>query len=470
MTFCSYKKEKNRNLMMYTKGVSDLERIKAQGSIKAITNYNSTDYFLYRGEPMGYQYDLLKLLAEHLQVNLEIVVSNDIQQMIESLNTGESDIIAINLTVTKERNKIISFTEPHSQTRQVLVQRKPDNWRNMTYSELDSHLIRNQLDLGGKSVFIQKGSTFYTRLRNLSDEIGDSIDIYELPQLEVEEIIRLVVDGDIDYTVCDENVAMVNQTYYPDIDIKTAISFPQNLAWAVRKESDELKAVIDKWLIDLKKTKKYSFIYNKYFRNSKSVDIVQSEFFSINSGKISQYDDIIKQYSKEIGWDWTLLASMMYQESKFHPEVKSWAGAFGLMQIMPSTGERFGIDSLSSPHENIAAGVRIIKWLDEQLTNKIADEDERIKFVLAAYNVGLGHVLDARRLAKKNRKDPNIWDNSVDFFILHKSNPNYFNDPVVKHGYCRGEEPYNYVKEVIERYEHYKNVISNLEEGLMTYK
>jgi membrane-bound lytic murein transglycosylase F len=127
---------------------------------------------------------------------------------------------------------------------------------------------------------------------------------------------------------------------------------------------------------------------------------------------------------------------------------------------MPSTAERFGIDSLSSPQKHIEAGVKYIQWLDGILLDKITDREERIKFVIAAYNVGLGHVLDARRLAEKYKKDPNIWTGNVDYFILHKSNPEYYQDPVVKYGYCRGEEPYRYVTEILDRFKHYSNFIS----------
>ncbi|MCK4465604.1 MAG: transglycosylase SLT domain-containing protein, partial [Bacteroidales bacterium] len=147
------------------------------------------------------------------------------------------------------------------------------------------------------------------------------------------------------------------------------------------------------------------------------------------------------------------------QESRFKPNVKSWAGAYGLMQLMPTTSRRYDITKNSSPAENIEAGVKFLKWLDNVLEDKVSDENERRKFVLGAYNVGLGHILDARELARKYGKDPNIWDYNVSDFLLKKSDPQYFRDPVVKYGYCRGEEPFNYVKEILDRYEHYRNII-----------
>lgn len=423
-------------------------------------DFNSTNYFIYRGEPMGYQYELLQLLAEQLGVKLEVKVENDIDENFRMLMEGECDIIGINLTVTKERSKIINFTYPHSQTHQVLVQRKIENWKNFSKKEIDANLLRNQLDLAGKVVYVQKGSSYAERMKNLSDEIGDSIKLIEKADKEVEELIELVASGEIDYTVADENVALVNQIYYPNLDVKTAVSFPQNLAWGLRKGDDLLKTEIDNWLKEFKGSLEYALIYNKYFKNPRSVKIVESDYYSKTTGKVSGYDDFIKKYSKDIDWDWRLLASLIYQESRFKPNVKSWAGAYGLMQLMPTTARRFGVNRNSPPEKQIKAGVEFIKWLDKRFENRgITDEDEKTKFILASYNVGLGHILDARRLAEKEGKDPDKWENNVDEYILKKSNPIYYKDPVVKYGYCRGSETYNYVTEILDRYEHYKNII-----------
>lgn len=440
--------------------LSSIEKIKKKGKLVAVMDFNSTNYFIYRGEPMGYQYELLQLLAKELNVKLEVKVENDIDKNFNMLKKGECDIIAINLTITKDRANKINFTYPHSQTRQVLVQRKPDNWESLSPDEIEGRLIRNQLDLAKKVVYVQKGTSYATRIKNLSDEIGDSIKIIEKADKEVEELIELVASGEIDYTVVDENVALVNQIYYPILDVKTAVSFPQNLAWGLKKGDESLKTEIDKWLVNFKKTAHYNIIYDKYFKNPRSVRIVESDYYSNSSGKVSQYDEYIKKYSKEIDWDWRLLASLVYQESRFKYNAQSWAGAYGLMQLMPTTARRFGVNKNSSAEMQIKAGVDFIKWLDKRFDIRgIDDEEERIKFILASYNVGLGHILDARRLAEKNGLDPDVWQDNVDEYILKKSNPKYYKDPVVKYGYCRGSETYNYVYQILDRYEHYKNII-----------
>lgn len=429
-----------------------------RGKLIAITDYNSTSYFIYRGEPMGYQYELLNMFAQHLGVRLEILVSNDLRESFEVLLSGECDLLALNLTVTKERSRLVDFTRPFIQTRQVLVQRKPANWQMLSERELEAILIRNQLDFAGKTIHVQKNSAYAARLHNLSEEIGDTINIVEVPY-ESEQLITMVAEGEIDFTVSDENIARVNQTYYPQIDIQTAVSFPQNLAWAVQRGDTQLREEINKWLEGFSGTIESQLLYAKYFRNPRSARFIRSDYFALTSGRISPYDDLIKKYSEEIGWDWRLLASLIYQESRFYPEAESWAGAAGLMQLMPSTAERFGVNTISDPEQNIAAGVKFIKWLDDILSDRLMDDSERLKFILASYNVGLGHVLDARALARKNNKDPDVWTGSVDYFLLNKSNPKYYLDPVVRHGYCRGEEPYKYVTEILERYDHYRNIV-----------
>ena len=131
------------------------------------------------------------------------------------------------------------------------------------------------------------------------------------------------------------------------------------------------------------------------------------------------------------------------------------------MQLMPRTASRFGVGRKSSPESHIRAGVNFIKWLDNRFDDEITDPVERTKFVLASYNVGKGHVDDARRLAEKYGADPNVWEDNVELWLLNKSQPNYYRDPVVKYGYARGIETYNYVKQVIDRYEHYKNIVDS---------
>ncbi len=441
---------------------ADLEDILERGVLRAATDYSSTNYFIYRGEPMGFHLDLLKQFAAHLGVELEVSVSNDLEEHIDCLNAeGGSDLIARSLWVSNSGRHELQFTEPFSRTRQMLVQRKPDSWYNMHGNEMEGHMIRSQLDLAGKTVHVSQNSAFVTRLNHLMEEVGDTIHIVE-SDLDVEELIELVAIGDIDYTIVGEKLARLNEIYYVNIDAKMPVSFEQNLAWAVKPGADELLVAVNEWLTAFKSTRQYTAIYNKYYNNPRSVFIAKTDLHSHGGGNISVFDDYFKRYAEIVGWDWRLIASLSYQESRFNPSAVSWAGAYGIMQLMPGTAEFLNVPLDASVREHVAGGVRYLRWLDSRLRDEIRDDDERIKFVLASYNAGLGHVLDARRLAEKYDKDPNIWKDNVDYFLLNKSNPYYYLNPVVRHGYARGAEPYHYVSEIMERYKHYKNVLDVL--------
>ncbi|RLD53302.1 MAG: lytic transglycosylase F [Bacteroidetes bacterium] len=459
---CQNQKEVETEVVIVEKRSQDviLNRILREKKIVATTDYNSTNYFVYRGEPMGYQFELLKSFADYLGVKVEIQIINDLEESFDCINTGKCDLIALGLTVTKERAEIIDLSSPLMQTRQILIQRKPENWRKMrTWDEIESHMIRNPLELAEKTIYIQKGAIYSQRIKNLSDEIGANINVIEHPDATVEELITMVAKGEIDYSVCDEHIAMVNSKYHSGIDVKTAVSFPQNIAWGIKKNEKALLDTLNAWIATYKHTNTYAYLYNKYFKHTRSVNYANSEKGSVVNNRISPYDTYIKEYSETINWDWRLLASLIYQESRFYPQAKSWVGAYGLMQLMPHNAEKYGIDSTSSPQEQISAGVKFIKLLDKQFEEKIPDKAERTKFVLASYNAGIAHVYDARRLAEKYNKNPDIWTDNVDYYLLNKSKPEFYTDSVVKYGYCRGKEPYNFVNDIMERYSHYKNVI-----------
>ncbi|WP_296619769.1 transporter substrate-binding domain-containing protein [Marivirga sp.] len=443
----------------------DFDKIKERGYLTAVVDNSATSYFIYKGQPMGYEYEMLNWLADDLGVELKIIKDNSISSALEKVNRGEADIAAFNLTVTKERKQYVDFTNPLYFVRQVLVQRKPENWRQMKIHEIENELLRDPIQLTGKEVHVRKSSSFSTRLANLSDEIGGDIVIIEdSSSLETETLIKMVAEGEIEYTVADEDVAMLNATYHPILDVKTPVSFSQQIAWALRSNADTLETKINSWLEERQKETDYYVIYNKYFKNLKrSANRSYSEFSSVSGDKLSPYDEEIQATAAEIGWDWKLLAALIYQESKFDPNVKSWAGAKGLMQMMEPTAHEFGATNLYDPNESLKAGGNYINWLQKAFKKHVEDSVERQKYILAAYNVGIGHMQDAIRLTEKYGGDPTKWDNNVEKYLLLKSQKKYYNDPVVKYGYCRGEEPVNYVKEILERYQQYELLLNSPE-------
>ena len=444
--------------------VKDLDQIREDGVLRAITSYSMTSYFLYRGEPMGFEYELLQRLAKDLGVKLEIVIADDIDDMIGMLQRGEGDIIAYGLAITDSRKQLVDFTHHHYITHQVLVQRKPDGWQRMPRHKINKKLIRSPIGLIGKTVSLRRNSSYSDRVQHMSEEIGGTIIVDTIPgSVSTEEIIKMLSEGEVDYTIADENIAAINQTYYPDLDVKTKVSLEQRIAWPVRKSSPQLKQAVDHWIDSVGKKSEYYVIYNKYFKYKKSFNRrVNSELFSMRTGKISQYDGIVKRHSEDIGWDWRLISSQIYQESKFNSMASSWSGAMGLMQLLPATAADMGVYDLYDPNANVAAGTAYLqqiwyKWKD------IPDSLQRIKFTMASYNCGYGHVRDAQRLAAKYCNDRTTWDGNVEIYIRLLSQKEYFTDPVVRYGYVRGEEPYRYVMHIFERYEHYCRFIDATE-------
>ncbi|MCK9448700.1 MAG: transporter substrate-binding domain-containing protein [Bacteroidales bacterium] len=436
-----------------------LDEVLANRKLKVLTEYNSVNYYIYRGEPMGYQYEMLQTFCRNLGVRLEIRIENNLDQAKEKLAQGQVHLLAFGLTVTKERQQQFDFTDPIAYTRQVLIQRLPDNWRAMlTRDQIENQLLRNTLDLAEKTIVIQEGSIYKKRLETLMNEIADTIYVLE-DQRDVEELIAAVASGDIDFTVADEYIATQLLRTYDNLDSKTPLSFQQKIAWAVRKEPDnELLYELNSWLNDFYSSTESRLLYSKYFAPEVRIRS-RSEFHSLTGAKISPYDEEIREAAKTIGWDWRLLASLIYQESEFKPASISWAGAYGLMQMMPSVMEQFNVDTASSPEEHIMAGAKYLMYLDKLIPETVTDKQERIKFILAAYNAGTGHVLDARRLAEKYNKNKDIWTENVDFFLRNKSKPAFYNDPVSYYGYVRGEETYQFVEQILERYEHYRNLL-----------
>ncbi len=439
----------------------DLEDIREDGVLRALVVYSSTSYFLYKGQAMGFEYELLTLLADHLDLKLELVISDDLDSEFEVLNRGDVDLIAHGMTITNQRKWEVDFTEHLYLTKQVLVQKKPDNYRQLSWGSLQGQLIHDPIELIGDTVSIRKNSAYYERLMSLSNEIGGDIFIDTLDsQLTTDQIIDMVAEGKIKYTIADENLARINASYKPILKVDVPISFSQQIAWVTRKKSPKFRAIVNEWIQTLKKKTLYHVIYNKYFKNRRSFrKRTRSDYYSLKNNQISKYDGLIKKHAEDMDWDWRLLASLVYQESKFKPDAESWAGARGLMQMMPATAEHLDVQNIFDPNESVRAGTKYLHQIFERFSG-IEDLTNRIKFTMASYNCGYGHVLDAQRLASQNGLDPTIWSDNVEKALLGLSLPKNYNKPFIKYGYVRGSEPVAYVEQIFERYDHYKQFIT----------
>lgn len=426
----------------------DLQQIKDSGELVVLTLYSSTSYFIYRGQEMGFQYELGDQFAKSLGVKLRVKTARSVPELKRKLLDGEGDLIAYTLPISKEWKDSLVYCGEEVITHQVIVQRK--GGRNKP--------LKDVTELVGKDVYVKPGK-YHRRLLNLDKELGGGIRIHAVnnDSISVEDLITQVAQGEIPYTVCDNDVARLNTTYYPNLDISLVISFDQRASWAVRKDCPRLAEAANEWHRQNMTSPAYTASMKRYFEISKAMP--HSPILSLREGKISHYDPLFKKYAPQIDWDWRLLASLAYTESNFDTTAVSWAGAKGLMQLMPATARAMGVPvgMEQNAEESVKAAVRYIGAMSRSFA-KVPPE-ERIHFVLASYNSGIGHVLDAMALAEKYGKEKYVWRDHVENYILLKSNEEYFTDPVCKNGYFRGIETYNFVREIMSRFELYKTKI-----------
>jgi membrane-bound lytic murein transglycosylase F len=427
----------------------DLPQIKEKKELTAVTLNASTSYFIYKMQPMGYEYDLIEDFAASQGLNLKIKVAENITRLEEMLQAGEADLVAYPVQMDHAMKNKYLFCGVEQQNHLVIVQR----------ANKGDSIVSDVTQLIGKEVWVKKKSRYHERLESLNRELGGGIIIRNIERdtVTTEDLIEMVSRGEIRYTVSENNLARLNRTYHRNIHIDLPISFPQRASWIVRRNAPELARAVNEWAENVSKGSTLRAAVKRYFEQSKQDDFT-FEGPGVKKGDLSPYDDLFKKYAAELEWDWQLLVSIAWQESRFHNHLESWAGAKGLMGIMPRTARSLGFspDSLDNPETAIQAGVKCLIYFRRYFAD-IQDPEERVKFTLAAYNAGNGHITDARKLASKWGANPDIWEGNVAEYIRLKSEPEYYNDSVCKHGYLRGTETFGYVREVLSRYRFYKS-------------
>lgn len=421
-------------------------------TLRVATLYSPQSYFIYQESPMGYDYELVSRLAADRDMVLELRLAPSLASAVEMLDTGAVDLIAYEVPVTAEYRKYVVPCGPENITSQVLVQ--PRNRK-------DAPRIDDVTGLIGRDVYVERDSKYEARILNLNDEIGGGINIHTVDRdtLIAEDLIAMVSHGEIPLTIVDSDIARINKTYYNDLDITLEISFPQRSQWAVAHGREWLADSINSWFKSEKPRGAYTQLLKRYFEISKTENLRRPPV-DFASGRISPMDALFKRFAEEIGWDWRLIAAQGYAESRFDSTLVSWAGARGIMQIMPSTARAYKVTgNMKENAVSIGTACKIISDLDKSLTSKVSDPEERKKFVIAAYNAGLAHILDAIALAKKYGMNPEVWDGNVANAVLMKSRPEYYNDPVCKFGYFRGRQTFEYVNQVYDFYNKAKKSI-----------
>jgi len=425
---------------------TDFPQIVERGEITAVTLNTSVSYFRYKEQQMGYEYELIADFAKKHNLRLNIKIAENLSRLEEILQSGEADVVTYPIKIDNNAERNVIYCGHEQQSSMVIVQ----------HASRGDTVLTDVTQLIGREIYVMHGTRYHERLLSLDAELGGGIRIMDIAKdtITTEDLIEMVSTGEIPYTVCEQNVARLNSTYYHNINIGLEISFKQRYSWIVRKSSPLLAQAIDEWTADKTAEQTYRAAMKRYFELSKySAEIKPL----VVNGQISPFDSLFRRYAPRIGWDWKLLASISYQESHFEPSIVAWSSARGLMGIMPATAEYLGFTTveMNEPEKNIQAGVDCLKRFGQRFA-AIPDSLERIKFTLASYNAGVGHIIDAQRLAEKYGKNPEIWHGNVDEFIRLKAEPQYYTDSICKFGYLRGTETYNYVIEVLERYDYYQ--------------
>ncbi len=427
----------------------DFEQIKERGTIRMITRYNSSSYFLHRGMDRGFEFELVSKFAEDQGLKVEVVLVGLDDDPITLLNRGEGDLIASNFAVTPDRTPHILFSKPYNFVNQVLVQSE------------DQSPIEDFSGLDGKTVTVRRGSSYYTTLASLRDKGYDiTIDVAG-QDWNTEALILEVAEGRLEATVADDNLYRVASNYIDGVRSGLILAEQDTIAWAIRRNAPQLKEKMDAFMTQhfriresegrILRSAFLNILQRRYYEEDrKATRFSDRSFDMIYTGYISPYDDMVRTIAEEADVDWKLVLAVMAQESQFNPNARSWAGAVGLMQIIPRFSRVEDEALLYDPEINIREGVR---YLQKHL-NRYAHLDSlnQYAFALANYNVGMGHIADARYLAAQLGNDPDEWEHVADA-LLRLMQRKYYQH--ARYGFKRGIETVNYVEDVMDRYRRY---------------
>ena len=412
-----------------------LERIESSGEITVLTRNNAHCYYIYRDMPMGFEYDLAKAFSKYLGVKLKIVTPTW-EGLDDSLENEEGDFIASSMTITEQRKKLLDFSDPYLSVQQIAVLHK------------NNYQLKEIADLKGKTIHVRRGTSYEERLTELRDR-GLDIDIKLHDDMPTEELIGMVARRKIEVTIADSNIGALNRRYYPDVKMAFPIEEPQSLGWAVKKGE---RGLLDKINGFFRKIREDGFLlktYEKYYAHVEIFDYVDLKRYHERIRiRLPEYEGIIRKAASRYGFDWRLIAAVIYQESHFDPGARSFTGVEGMMQLTRETAEEMGIEDRGDPEQSIMGGVKYLYKLYKRLNN--ASAPDKLLIALASYNVGHGHILDAQKIAIKKGLDPHSWSVLEKVLPLLRY-PEYYKKS--RHGYCRGTEPVRYVKRILVYYD-----------------
>jgi membrane-bound lytic murein transglycosylase F len=418
-----------------------LDRIQTSGVLRLITTRSLNNFYIYKDEPTGFEYELALAFARYLNVDLDVVTPGW-NHLLVYLDLGKGDFVGASMTVNQKRAARVDFSIPYMEVQQQIVHHA------LTFGPKDIQ------DMAFRTIHVRRDTSYHYRLEELQ---SSGIELYYVlyDNMPTEDLIAMVHDREIKFTIADSNIARLNQRHMPDIRIGIPIHHRESVAWAVRKGDLEMLEQINRFFLHIRQTGRLQQIVNKYYGQPE--EFGASEFTTFHKRireKLPKYREIIETESEKYGFDWRLMAAVVYQESRFDPGAKSITHVRGLMQVTRAAAEEMGINDRKDPVQSIRAGVRYLDQMYHRF-EQVENEYQRLLFALASYNVGYGHVLDAMAIARDKGLNPHVW-NSLKQTLPLLSKPEYYNK--TKHGYARGWEPVQYVKRILTWYDILKQI------------
>ncbi|MBU0972465.1 MAG: membrane-bound lytic murein transglycosylase MltF [Proteobacteria bacterium] len=424
------------SILIHNKNLGDaagtIERIRQTGKLRLITANASNTYSYYEGIPTGFEYDLAMEFAKYLNVELDIVTPGW-NNLFAYLDQGMGDFIAAGLAITKERLESAAFSIPYMTIQQRIVHHN----RVLAPKKIE--------DLKSKTFHIRRGTSYHSRLKMIKDS-GIDLNYILHDNIATDELIAMVDKREIQFTIADSNIALLNQRYFPDIRIGIPIQEKESLAWAVRKDDAKMLVEINRFFLYANEQGILKRITAKYYENTEDFDVYElKKFHARIETRLPKYKRLIMEESEKYAFDWRLVAAIVYQESHFNPNAKSFTNVQGLMQLTHATAREMGISNRINPSQSIKAGIKYLNRMHQRF-GYIEDDYQRMLFSLASYNIGYGHVMDALKIAEEKGLDLASWQTlKTTLPLLSKSR--YFE--TTKHGYARGWEPIQYVERIL---------------------
>ncbi len=412
---------------------SQLDVIQQRGELKVITRLSPTTYFIADKQPGGFEYELAQLYATYLGVDLKISAASDIDQIYEALRLNNAHIATAGLTRTPQRQQRFGFSPPYldGQTQLVYLKKK-GNKAPKTYQ-----------DLAGSTLTVMADSSHAELLRSLDPGLPGW---QETRDLEVLDLLEQVHRGKLDYTLVDSAEFTANRSFFPRLEVAFSFSEPQPIAWMLKKSGDgSIRRSLDKFFAIPHTRNEIARLRQKYFENNQRLNLVDNLTFRKHfNERLPRYLDWFQQASEETGIDWRLLAAIGYQESHWNPKAVSPTGVRGLMMLTQQTAKEVGVKKRTDPKQSIFGGARYFASQISRIPERIENPD-RTWLALATYNVGRGHLEDARVLTQRAGQDPDKWENVAKHLPLLSQARWY---KTVRHGYARGREPVTYVRNI----------------------